>query len=256
MQKKVTLSKISATHYVKLVFRSSLLLIAAAMYVMHLLKDTSDPFGGFEYESVVLGCIWLVYFIEMILRFFPSSLESMGCQKQFAKNYKGDPNIKIQPRFTKDLVWVILAWTALNGLFGFLYFTGLIDAGILMLISLAYGVCDMICILFFCPFQTWFMKNKCCGTCRIYNWDYAMMFTPLIFIPNVYTTSLVIGGILLVVRWEVTAYKHPERFLERTNPALACVNCPEKLCHHKKQLQHFLRENKHFLRHNENEMIV
>ena len=83
-----------------------------------------------------------------------------------------------------------------------------------------------------------------------------MMFTPLIFIPNVYTTSLVIGGILLVVRWEMTAYKHPERFLERTNPALACVNCPEKLCHHKKQLQHFLRENKHLLRHNENEMIV
>ena len=256
MQKKVTLSKISATHYVKLVFRSTLLLIAAAMYVMHLLKDTSDPFGGFEHEPVVLGCIWLVYFIEMILRFFPSSLESMGCQKQFAKNYKGDPNIKIQPRFTKDLVRVILAWTALNGLFGVLYFIGVIDAGILMLISLAYGVCDMICILFFCPFQTWFMKNKCCGTCRIYNWDYAMMFTPLIFIPNVYTTSLVIGGILLVVRWEVTAYKHPERFLERTNPALACVNCPEKLCHHKKQLQHFLRENKHLLRHNENEMIV
>ena len=133
MQKKVTLSKISATHYVKLVFRSTLLLIAAAMYVMHLLKDTSDPFGGFEYESVVLGCIWLVYFIEMILRFFPSSLESMGCQKQFAKNYKGDPNIKIQPRFTKDLVRVILAWTALNGLFGVLYFIGVIDAGILML---------------------------------------------------------------------------------------------------------------------------
>ena len=256
MGKKITLSKISAMHYAKLVFRSALLIVAALMYVMHTSQQTASPFGGFSYEPVILGFIWIVYFIEMILRFFPSNLESMGCQKQFAKNYKGDPNIKIQPRFTKDLVWVILAWTALNGLFGVLYFIGVIDAGILMLISLAYGVCDMICILFFCPFQTWFMKNKCCGTCRIYNWDYAMMFTPLIFIPNVYTTSLVIGGILLVVRWEMTAYKHPERFLERTNPALACVNCPEKLCHHKKQLQHFLRENKHLLRHNENEMIV
>ena len=67
--------------------------------------------------------------------------------------------------------------------------------------------------------------------------------------------SLVLGGILLVVRWEVAAYLHPEYFLERTNPALACVNCPEKLCHHKKQLQHFLRENKHLLRRNENEVI-
>lgn len=256
MRRKITLSKISAMHYTKLFFRSALLILAAFMYILHLLKDTEYPFGGFEHEPLVLGFIWLVYFVEMILRFFPSSLESMGCQKQFAKNYKGNPDTVIQPRFTKDLVWIILAWTALNGCFGVLYFAGVIDAGILMLISLAYAVCDMICILFFCPFQTWFMKNKCCGTCRIYNWDYAMMFTPLIFIPNVYTTSLVIGGILLVVRWEMTAYKHPERFLERTNPALACVNCPEKLCHHKKQLQHFLRENKHLLRHNENEMIV
>ena len=66
----------------------------------------------------------------------------------------------------------------------YLYENGfdIIDEGVLWLVCLFYGVCDMICILFFCPFQSWFLKNKCCCTCRIYNWDYAMMFTPLFFI--------------------------------------------------------------------------
>jgi hypothetical protein len=59
---------------------------------------------------------------------------------------------------------------------------GILDDGIMILLCSAYSICDIICILFFCPFQTWFMKNKCCSTCRIYNWDYAMMFTPLFFV--------------------------------------------------------------------------
>ncbi|MCC8357928.1 MAG: hypothetical protein LJU34_08915, partial [Oscillospiraceae bacterium] len=104
-----------------------------------------------------------------------------------------------------------------------------------------YSVCDMICILFFCPFQTWFMKNKCCGSCRIYNWDYAMMFTPLMFIKSVYTWTLCAMALALLIRWELTFYRHPERFYEATNQSLKCANCHEKLCQHKKQLRRFLR---------------
>ena len=100
----------------------------------------------------------------------------------------------------------------------------------------------MICILFFCPFQTWFMKNRCCAVCRIYNWDFAMMFTPYLFIPNGYTWSLLGMSLLLLIRWEITVHRHPERFAENTNAALSCKNCEEKLCHHKKQLQHLWRD--------------
>jgi hypothetical protein len=95
----------------------------------------------------------------------------------------------------------------------------------------------MICILFFCPFQTWFLKNKCCSTCRIYNWDYAMMFTPLFFVRRAYAWSLLALSVLLLVRWEITFYRHPERFSENTNEYLECRNCTEKLCSHKTQLQ-------------------
>ena len=94
------------------------------------------------------------------------------------------------------------------------------------------------------------MKNKCCGTCRIYNWDYAMMFTPLLFVPGYYSWTLLGASLILLLRWEVAVYLHPERFSEATNACLACQNCPEKLCQHKRQLRSFLQKNSHLLQFN------
>ncbi|MBE7043734.1 MAG: hypothetical protein E7399_09655 [Ruminococcaceae bacterium] len=170
----------------------------------------------------------------------------MGCQKQFKQNFKprkeGQEKVNLQP--DRSILWVAIFWLVLNGVIGTLYGMGLIDDGILILISLLYSVCDMICILFFCPFQTWIMKNKCCTSCRIYNWDYAMMFTPLVFIKDLFVFSIFVFAMILLVRWEITAFMHPERFSEETNACLSCSCCREKLCHHKKQLRHFLNVNK------------
>ena len=241
--KKIKLSAISTMHYVKLVYRALLFLVAAAVYVVGKIKGET----AFEESNIipwVMGIIWVVFAVEIAFRFFPSRLESMGCQKQFKKNYipTGETTPKLQS--WKRTFIVALSWIALNAVIGVLYFTSLIDVGILVLISLAYSVCDMICILFFCPFQTWMMKNKCCTACRIYNWDFPMMFTPFIFIPHIYTWSLLFLSLLLLLRWELSVKLHPERFSEKTNAALKCQNCPEKLCHHKKQLQSFIKNNK------------
>lgn len=244
------LSKISAKHYVELVFRSVLFLGALFMYLANWVRDPNALFGDPRHIHPLLWLVWLVLMVEMVLRFFPSSLESMGCQKQFAKNYqpRGETPARVDLGTRKSTMAVAAAWLALNAVIGGLYFARVIDAGILLLISLAYSVCDMICILFFCPFQTWFMKNKCCTSCRIYNWDYAMMATPLVFVPTWYTWSILACALALLVRWELTVHFRPERFSEKTNCALACSQCEEKLCHHKKQLRHFLKENRHRFR--------
>ena len=63
-----------------------------------------------------------------------------------------------------------------------------------------------------------------------------MMFTPLILVDNVYAHILVGLSLVLLVRWELSFFMHPERFYEETNRNLSCANCREKLCHHKKQL--------------------
>jgi hypothetical protein len=189
-----------------------------------------------ERTPVIIGIVWVIFFTEMVFRFFPSKRESPGCQKQFARNYQksGKTDIVIQDNNASVLVAIV--WVSFNMIFGALNMYGIIDDGIMILLCSAYSVCDMICILFFCPFQTWFLKNKCCSTCRIYNWDYAMMFTPLIFVEKGYLWTLVALSLVLMLRWEITFYRHPERFSENTNDYLKCANCTEKLCAHKNQL--------------------
>ena len=235
------MSKIMAMHFVKLVGRSLLFLGATAVYVINRIRNSDRLFGGYEDTPWLLWAICVIFTVEMALRFFPSRLESPGCQKQFARRFV--PSEESEPILLsgKRTFAVAAAWIALNALIGLLYYTHVIDAGILVLISLAYSVCDMICILFFCPFQTWFMKNRCCTDCRIYNWDFAMMFTPLIFIPRPYTWTLIAFSLLLLLRWEITYRKHPEYFSETTNQSIRCQNCKEKLCHHKKQIRKFLK---------------
>ena len=230
------LSRISHLHFVKLILRSLLFAAVLAAYIL-------DRIDVLEYYFILPAVVWMFFFVEMVLRFFPSKLESMGCQKQFAKNYEPVANCPATVESSwKTTLLVAALWFLLNGIFGALYFAGIFDRGILMLIALAYSICDIICILFFCPFQTWIMKNRCCTTCRIYNWDFAMMFTPLAFIPGVYTYSLLGCALLLLLRWEITYYLHPERFSPTTNRCLDCSHCEEKLCSHKKQLQRFLKK--------------
>jgi hypothetical protein len=236
MNKK--LSKISLLHYARLFMRSALFLAVLIAYILDRTEVLTQNF-------IIPLIVWIFFIVEMLLRFFPSKFESMGCQKQFARNYspkRGAPSPVNQSAGTTALV--ALVWLALNAVFGVLYFAGILDRGLLIIVAIAYSVCDIICILFFCPFQTWFMKNRCCTTCRIYNWDFAMMFTPLVFIPSLYTYSLLGCALALLLRWEITYRLHPERFSAATNQCLDCSNCKEKLCSHKKQLKSFLRKYK------------
>ena len=236
MSKKI--SKISALHIVKLILRSLLFLVVLVFYVL-------DRTEVLTYNVLLPAAVWIFFVVEMIFRFFPSKVESIGCQKQFERNYEPiGEGIKPtnQPWFITALVAVL--WLALNAIIGALYYVGIIDLGILVLVAIAYSVCDIICILFFCPFQTWIMKNRCCTTCRIYNWDFAMMMTPLVFVPSLYTYSLLGCSLLLLLRWEIAYRLYPERFSTATNKCLDCSRCEEKLCSHKTQLQGFLKKHK------------
>ena len=246
MKKRYKLSKTSSLHYIKLVGRSLMLLGALALFVADKVTGTDRFFGSAANNGVLLFAIWAVYVVEMILRFFPSSIESMGCQKQFSKNYipTGKEYDKSAETSTATVILIAFIWLVFNGIFALLYYLGVFDRGIMILISLAFGVCDMICILFFCPFQTWIMKNKCCTSCRIYNWDFAMMFTPLVFVPDIFCQSLFMLGMILLIKWEIYASKYPERFSETTNKCLSCGQCKEKLCTHKRQLKGFLQKNR------------
>ena len=236
-KKRRKLTVVSTLHYVRLVYRVALFVVAAIVYIIYRVKNGESIPQFMEDRPMMVFLIWAVFVIEMAGRFIPSKLESPGCQKQFERNYvkSGSTEIKIQDNNATFLV--ALLWIGFNGIFGFLKLAGILDDGIMILLCCAFSVCDMICILFFCPFQTWFLKNKCCATCRIYNWDYIMMFTPLFFVKGAFSWSLLIMAFALLVRWEIAVYKYPERFSPDTNEYLQCANCTEKLCTHKRQLK-------------------
>lgn len=247
-------SKITSIHYAKLIYRSLLLALGIVFYAV--LRSSGDAFDfnrfiptNFGIETLFLIVVWLAYMTEMVLRLFPSRYESMGCQKQFGRNFEPTANTEVKLFSWKRTFLTVAAWLALNGIFGALYYLKVIDGGILFLISLAYGVCDMVCILFFCPFHAWFFRSRCCSDCRIYNWDFAMIFTPFVFLlSSWFTATLFALAMIILIRWEITLKVHPERFSRNTNKCLDCSRCPEKLCRHKRHLRNYLKKNKELLK--------
>ncbi len=236
------LSKTSILHYVKLFVRAAFFITMGILYLLGEVKEFTD------YLPLHI-IIWVWYFAEMVVRLLiPTNIESMGCEKVFAKKYVPS-KVEREPKnqSAKTTFTVAAVWIAFNSVFYALNLFGVVDKYFLFMVALGYGVCDIICILFFCPFQTWFMKNRCCTTCRIYNWDFIMLCTPLVLIPSVYSYTLLALAILILARWEITYKRHPERFSERTNEALRCANCTEKLCKHKVQLQHYIKKHKDIL---------
>ena len=235
--KRSKISLIGMIHYFRLFYRSVLFALLLAGYIAYRVHAGRDISSWLEERPVVLTVTWAVFVAEMILRFFPSRFESPGSQKQFRRSYIKTGSTRIAIPDNNATVLVALIWIAFNGVLGALRMGEILDDGIMILIASAYSVCDMVCILFYCPFQTLLLKNKCCATCRIYNWDYAMMFTPLFFVRKDYAWSLLALSVALLIRWEITFFRFPERFSEETNAYLRCANCREKLCAHKKQLK-------------------
>ena len=243
-KKKIT--AVSKLHFIKLFYRSALFISLMAGYIIYRI-NSDEPFSAKKYTNIpVLVVVWIVFMTEMLLRFFPSKLESPGSQKQFRRNYIKTGRTDIHIQDNNSTVLVLLVWIVFNMIFGTLKMSGVLDDGIMILLCSFYSVCDMICILYFCPFQTWFMKNKCCSVCRIYNWDYAMMFTPLFFVDSLFFKGLLFVSLALFLRWEITFFGHPEYFSENTNGFLECSNCTEKLCVHKKQIHNFWKDREKY----------
>ena len=192
---------------------------------------------NFFKEFHILHILWLVWVYDMILQIIPiKNKVALGSQKLFANrfkpirekiNYEALKNYIVTT--TKSAYKVMIIWILFIGCIGLLYYFDIINKIALFMFSLVFYVCDLICVLIWCPFRL-MLKNKCCTTCRIFNWDHLMMFSPLIFVGGFYSISLVVIAILAWLVWELCVMIYPERFFEMTNDALKCSNCTDKLC--------------------------
>lgn len=235
---KEPMSKIRKVYFAKLIGRFFIFALAVRMVIVKpewLMVLHGD---AFFHQFSPLHILWAIWVMDMIWQLVPAKehLIPLGSQKLFKQRFKPiREKINYQAlreyvvSTTKSAYKVFLLWTVLIISLGILYYYRIVSASHLFLISTAFYVCDLICVLIWCPFRL-MMKTRCCTTCRIFNWDHLMMFTPMLFINSFYSVSLLLFAFAVWVVWELCVMMYPERFWEQTNEALKCSACTDKLC--------------------------
>lgn len=228
---------IRKTYIAKLVGRCLIFLFCIWLFLCR--PEAFNVIYGLDFfsEFSVLHILWLLWVIDMVLQLIPVRHKiPLGSQKLFRIHFRAVRDKinyhalrKYTVSTTKAAYKVFIMWTALIVVIGLLFHFGILDKKMIFLISVLFYVCDLICVLIWCPFRL-LMKTKCCTTCRIFNWDHLMMFTPMIFVNSFYSWSLLLISIAVWLLWEVCIMMFPERFWEITNTALRCSNCTDKLC--------------------------
>ena len=236
-RKKEPVSGIRRAYIFRLVCRCVIFAACVALYFLR--PEVFGVLVGFRFftEFSPLHVLWLLWVIDMIQQLIPVKEHiPLGSQKLFRQRFR-PLREKINHQALREYVVsttkaaykVFILWAALIALLGALYHFGILSGVHLFLMSAAFYVCDLICVLIWCPFRL-ILKNRCCTTCRIFNWDHLMMFTPMLFVGSFFSFSLLLLAVAVWVVWEVFVMMYPERFWEQTNEALRCDQCTDKLC--------------------------
>ena len=224
-------------YFLRLIFRCLVLLACVAAYLLK--PEMFDILDGMNFfrEVSVLHLLWLIWVIDMVQQIIPIKNKlPLGSMKLFAHRFRPIRE-KINHEAlrsyivttTKEAYKVFLLWCLLLAVIGTLYYTDVLTKAMVFLISVVFYVCDLICVLIWCPFRL-MMRTRCCTTCRIFNWDHLMMFSPLFFIGGFYGLSLALVASAAWLVWELCIMMYPERFWDKTNIALKCSECTDKLC--------------------------
>ena len=221
----------------RLVCRCAILVVCAAATVTH--PQIFSVLEGMNFFRSLspLHLLWLVWVADMLLQIVPiKNKVPLGSQKLFANRFRPireKINHEALRRYvistTQAAYKVFLLWCLLITVIGALYSRELFGKTGLFMISVFFYVCDLICVLIWCPFRL-MMRTRCCTTCRIFNWDHLMMFSPLIYMGGFYAVSLVLLSLAAWLVWELCVMLYPERFWEHSNTALKCSECTDKLC--------------------------
>ena len=240
MAKGKILSRFRKLYRNRFVFRCTVLAVSVLLYIVAPGQFEILPGFACFHRLSLFQLLWFVWMTDMVLQLLPArSYWPLGSQKflktsfQPLKDFMSEKEhglLEFIYKSNRDTLKIGGVWILLIAAIGAAYFTGLIDRNALLLISVLFYVFDLVCVLFWCPFRVWFMKNRCCTTCRIFNWDHMMMFSPIVFIPGFYAWSLCLAALVVFIVWEITFALHPERFWEGTNTALKCANCTDRLC--------------------------
>ena len=232
-----SMSRIRKLYFLRLVCRVFVLLFGLALLAVRPQQFSVLTGMRFFEGFSLLHLLWAIWVIDMLAQIIPIQKHiSIGSLKVFRQSFRPireKVNMQALKSYisntTRAAYKVMIVWCALVATIGLLYFNGTLSVTALFFITILFYICDLICVLIWCPFRL-MMKNRCCTTCRIFNWDHLMMFSPMLFVPSFYCWSLFGLSLLVFIIWEGCVILFPERFWEFSNAALQCANCTDKLC--------------------------
>ena len=233
---KPPLSPLRKRYIFRLVARCLNLLCALALYITGFEKHDILQGFSFFHKFSLLHLLWGIWMLDMLQQLIPAKNIALGSHKVFIKRFKPalerinmDALKKYIVTTTRSAYKVMILWIALIAALALMKHWKVLTDIHLFLVSGLFYVCDLICVLIWCPFRL-IMKNKCCTTCRIFNWEQLMMFTPMLFVKGFFSLSLLAMSIVVWCAWELCVLLYPERFWEKSNIALKCSECTDKLC--------------------------
>lgn len=240
----IQMTRMMRRYLLRLIFRLTVFFSVLFFYITDKAHIWSIMTTTFLPGISPIRVLWLIFMVIMIHHLFPNETRSMALRKQERQYFQQEQDysqIELYQFVQRQNIqaWrVMLIWLSLNAVLGILYLLHILDEADLMMLTVFFFLCDYICILFFCPFQSFVMKNRCCINCRIYDWGHFMMFTPMLFIPNFFSWSLFFTSVVVLIHWEIRYAKYPERFWYGSNKVLQCANCQDKTCQIKCRLSH------------------
>lgn len=227
-------SKVTRRYLLVFFFRLTVFLFVAGVYFV---RPSQLDFTSAS--SLPQLFLWAAVLASMLSQLDPNSGLTTGCLKQYPSRFNPVPDYDPQKLAqavrgqNQGAAKTAAVWLSVNLLFGFLYHLGIFTAALLVLLCALCYLCDLVCVLFFCPFQFFWMHNRCCVNCRIFAWGSWMMAAPLMCVPHWYSWSLFGAGLLVLCVWESRFRRYPERFWYGSNQSLQCASCQEQLCRYK-----------------------
>lgn len=183
-------------YFARLIFRAVVFTIILLIYIFRreLLYEAIN-FRLFD-KFIMIHLLWFILMIDMLRNLFPKVQISISGLKRRGDYYKepeeGYDRLELLNHVQKMNIgaWrVMLVWLTLNAVFAILYLTGLIGEAELLMLTVFYYLSDTVCMVLFCPFQKYIMGNRCCVDCRIFDWGYFMMYTPMLFIKSFFVNA-------------------------------------------------------------------
>lgn len=234
---KQTISKLKKLYITRLILRCVIFAFCLFLYVKE--PEQFHVLHGLNFfkKFSILHILWLIWIIDMLVQIVPSKATvSIGSLKLFKKHFTKSSvpyekaAMRLHFRNANISAAIIFAiWVVLISAIGILHSKNIVNEAEMFMMSALFYVFDLVCVVIWCPFRI-ILRTRCCTTCRIFNWDHLMMYTPMLFIKGFYSVSLLVIATIVFIEWELSLILYPERFWDKSNCSLKCSECKDKLC--------------------------